>query len=167
MKKTIIKITGLCFLLATIITGCKKDGATGPAGPAGNANVTQQTFTVTTAWQGTTPEKYYFLTVPSLTSKALMGSVNIYYSWDNINWSALPTTVGHPTGLYTFTYMIKTDTVRLSWLLSTSNGGGIIDPYVDGYCRYINVVVIPPAMIKPNTNHHNYAEVKEAYGLND
>ena len=164
--KTKTKNVAMAIVAAVtiIFTGCKKDGATGPSGPAGNANVTQQTFTVSTAWQGTSPEKYYFLTVPTLNSKAMMGAVNIYYSWDNVNWSPLPTTVSHPTGLYSFTYLMKTDTVRLSWFLS-NYGGGAIDPYVGGYCKYINVVVIPPAMRKPDINHHNYAEVKQAYGL--
>ena len=61
---------------------------------------------------------------------------------------------------------MKTNTIRLYWFLS-SGSGGAIDPYVDGYCKYINVVVIPPAMRKPNVNHHNYIDVQTAYRLKD
>jgi hypothetical protein len=153
---------------AILLTQCKKDGATGPAGPAGaigNANVTQQTFTVST-WSSYYGVWQKPLIIPALNSKALLGEVEVFYSTGSQPgvWNPLPATFNQG-GISLFDFNTRIDTLTLTF----DDGGG--NPpntfFPGGATMQVNVVIIPPAMRKPNVNHHNYSEVQAAYGLKD
>ena len=166
--KTLIKISTICLLAAVVLIQCKKDtGPAGPAGANGNPNVTQQTFTVST-WSNGNANSYPVweakLIVPALNSKALLGAVEVFYSLGNQPgvWNPLPATVNMGS-ISIFNFNTRIDTLTL-----TFDDGGGYPPNVafsGGASMQVNVVIIPPAMRKPNVNHHNYAEVKQAYGL--
>jgi hypothetical protein len=80
MKKLLAYCTAIL-----LISSCGKDGAPGPQGPSGNANVHSSTFVVTNSqWQttgtsGTDYEKFIDLNDPYITQDILdNGAVLVY-----------------------------------------------------------------------------------------
>lgn len=162
------KMLGM-FALACglLITGCKK-GDTGPAGPAGTngtngvANIKTNTFTTNTnQWIADNTNKlyYYNYTSSDITSAVLSSGAVMVYLGDGTGnlWIAMP----FSTQGVEFTYGIKPSSVEIDVSLSSglmpNNPGG----------QQFKVVIIPPAMVKPNVNVKNYSEVKAAYNLAD
>ncbi|MBS1652965.1 MAG: hypothetical protein JSU07_13250 [Bacteroidetes bacterium] len=153
-------IAGLALTLGLTFTSCKK-GDTGPAGPqgptgaTGNANVQSTTFlNQGFAYVAANSDYEINLTVPAVTSAVMNnGGVLVYFQPSSSTgvWLQLPATFGGTniqTG-YALGQVGLISTSALSILLN------------------VKVVVIPPAMVKPNVNTKNYSEVKAAYNLKD
>ncbi|MCF8423936.1 MAG: hypothetical protein K9H41_06300 [Bacteroidia bacterium] len=169
MKKTINTITtvfaGIALALGLTLASCKK-GETGPAGPAGingtNGVANISTFTGTTtnsSWTLSGTEFNATFNVSGITSDVVSnGTVMVFVgNTSQTQWSALP--FSYQTLQFNYTYAIGQ--VQIAVTLSNgavpSNPGGL--PF--------KFVVVPPAMVKPNVNVKNYAEVKAAYNLAD
>ncbi|MBK6642121.1 MAG: hypothetical protein IPG39_13300 [Bacteroidetes bacterium] len=82
MKRS--KLSYLITVIIVIFSGCAKDGETGPQGPAGanglngNANVTAETFTVS-SWSSNSYVWYANLNVASLSQLAQNnGAVQVF-----------------------------------------------------------------------------------------
>ena len=103
------------------------------------------------------------LDVPAITSTAQnSGAINVYLSTDNgTNWFALPYTFVASTN-----YFMGFVTSLVQWIYN-GIGNGSNPNSVFGSTSQFKVVVIPPAMVKPDVNPNNYLEVKKAYNLND
>ena len=174
--KTITKIAAVCLLITVMFTGCTKKGdtgATGAAGTNGNANV-QSYFFASTSWtySSSSDDYYEFFPVPALTASNLNNAaVEVFYSTTALgnNWVALPMTQfasGLPNN-YSFNFTISAGSVLVEWKYLGSGGTSNDPSTFYGSTVQIKVVVIPPAMRKPNVNHNSYADVKAAYNLKD
>lgn len=172
MKKQIKKTVGALFsfiLTATLIfTACKKEtgpkgdtGATGPQGPAGNANV--QSFTITTtngSWTFDAADFSWYsdISASQITSNVMeKGTVQAFIKGTDNSWIAMPFTSSLGDA---FIYSVNLNKVRVYYHDATTtpgNPGG----------QTFKVVIIPPAMMKPNVNYRNYEELKSAYSIAD
>ncbi len=165
MKKSTLAFV---FCAALIINGCTKgkDGISGPAGPAGNANVSALNFTPTWISHTTSPIFWYTnLSVPALTLANInSAAVQVYFSTTRDVWFAVPFTEVASTNYY-MNFLTAPGDVEITW---TYNGGLGSDPNTY-YSTAVQakVVVIPLSATKPNVNLNNYSEVKAAYHLND
>ncbi|MEO8762185.1 MAG: hypothetical protein ABI388_11685 [Bacteroidia bacterium] len=156
-------IATLFVACGLIFSSCTKDGATGPQGLAGtngtngtNGNANVQSYTVAIS--------------PS-------------------QWTYFPNSSGSQ-----WQYTVSSAFVPSGSAVCVYNNPGQMLPYYDGIfgafwgvnivgdvqilyyngtttlaapalTQNLTIVVIPPAMVKPNVNTHNYAEVKAAYNL--
>jgi hypothetical protein len=176
--------------IATVFFACSKgdNGATGPAGPTGstgatgavgatgatggtgaqgNANVTGQTFTTTSAsWAYNSPNWQAGFVVAALDTDILRhGAVEIYMSTNaGDDWTALPFTLYGTIADYLAMYTTGLTSVQIDWAynLATSSGS---DPntYYSAPTIEWNVVCIAPAtiLLHPTTNWKNAAEVQK------
>ena len=154
------------FALGFLVTSCGKDGATGPEGPQGNANVYANTYVVS-SWSTNSTNYYIDLYDADLTSDVQgSGAVQVFLSLNNgVDWNALPMTyVGSP--YYVMTYSTEIKNVFIDWIYSGTGFGSDPNTVYGTNCLF-KVVLIPPAYKKPNVNMRNYAEVKAAYHLKD
>ena len=154
------------FALGFMLTSCGKDGATGPQGPQGNANVYANTYVVS-SWSLNSTNYYIDLYDADLTSDVQgSGAVQVFLSLNNgVDWNALPMTyVGSP--YYVMAYSTEIKNVYIDWIYSGTGVGSDPNTIYGTNCLF-KVVVIPPSYKKPNVNLRNYAEVKAAYNLKD
>jgi hypothetical protein len=171
MKKTRL-IQALILGIVMLTTNrCTKDGATGPQGPqgpTGNANVISATFTMS-SWLYSSPFFYGNLSIPEITSaNANSAAVMVYFNTGNAtSWVALPYTQYNSPSDYYMGFNTSAGNIQITWVYDSSISSGSDPNTFYGTTVNYKVVVIPPAMMKPNVNHHNYAEVKVAYNLKD
>jgi hypothetical protein len=167
MKKTLQLSVISLFAIATMMTSsCKKEG---PAGPAGNANVSSTTFSVNT-WSWNSPYYYANFSVPDLTSSNInSAAVLVYFSTTSGTWFAVPYTQYTSTYDYHMGFSNSIGNVQVTWIYDNSLSSGS-DPntYYGTSVRY-KIVVIPPAERKanPNLNVRDYNAVKKAFNLKD
>ncbi len=164
--KTAGMLGTLAFGIGLFFSSCSKQGPTGPTGAAGangNANVTHQVFNVS-SWGGSNPTWTASLPIASITATSILGSIQVYYSANGGgSWNATPVTVVNSGGNYFLSSVVSIGLVTVYW---TANSGFGSDPNTYfGTNVQLNVVVIPPAMKKPNVNYKDYNEVKAAYNL--
>jgi hypothetical protein len=165
MKSSVKKIVIGLTLLTSFFTSCKKGdtGATGPKGTAGNANVVVYSLPVTT-WNLSANGKYWYITdnfgVP-LNFNAAASAVMVYWQNKDSNYVAMPITMSDIQ--YSFQYSTSNTGENIIEVDVSSASGNTTVPN-PGQTKF-KIVIIPPAMIKPNINQHNYEEVKIAYGL--
>lgn len=167
--KTLMKTLATSIIATTLLfTACKK-GDTGPAGATGangSANVTTQTYTVT-SWidVGSGYQWSTNLNVTALSaSTQSKAAVEVFLSVDSAkHWKALPYTDFGGQPVY-MNFTTSTNSVQITWF--NSFGNTISDPNTafGTNCQF-KVVVIPPAMVKPNVNTHDYNTIKAAYNL--
>jgi hypothetical protein len=174
MKRS-VQISSLLLIVAAflLINACKKTGPTGPQGPQGQTgkNGTQKvissTFTMN-SWSFTAPYYYMNLHVPELTANNVDSAlVMVYFSTIGSNWFALPYTQYHSPYNYYMGFVASADTVQVTWVYDTSLSSGSDPNTYYGTTIKCKVVVVPPAMRKPNVNHLSYLNVKAAYNLKD
>ena len=158
-------IAGLALTLGLSFTSCKK-GDTGPAGPAGTngtngtngaANIVNYTVTVnSTDW---TLNSTYWYSLYNVSGGIKNNSaVMVYLVGSTGTHVQLPITISDIETYFRFTStQIEFDVRSASGTTAVSNPGALS----------FRIVVIPPAMIKPNINIQNYNEVKTAYNLID
>ena len=149
----------------TLFASCGKDGATGPAGPQGNANVTGTNYVVTSGWTYTILNlpslSYYSIGISdnSITSDIVTyGSVSTFISFDNTNWQSLNWNDLQTTSYsvsYEMTYSIGGVTAFIIPGDGNPNNSLIANPI------YYKVVAIAGSIKKkhPSTNWNNYMEV--------
>ena len=115
------------ILFGIIFASCTKQGPTGPQGAQGNANVTSNSYTIT-SW--TTGNYFYYtnLSVPALTSSILnSGAIEVYWSIDGgTSWNRLPKTVEGPENCF-MSYLCMVGQVRINFTWNSGNLNG--DPY--------------------------------------
>ena len=156
--QTAKKLAAIVFACGFIFLSCKKDGATGPQGPVGAngtngvANIqVQNAFGV--QFSTTTPYNI-FLTDASITQSIFnTGTVQVFIQ----NTSSPSLWEAAPDG-YFYPVFIQAGSVYIG---SPTNWTAVGNSY------NVKVVTIPPAMLKPNVNTHNYESVKAAYNLKD
>lgn len=151
----------LLLLLAFTFFGCKKvEGPAGKDGKDGVANISNVKFSVNTnqwIYDNQSKEYYFNINVPAITVNVINGGSVMCYLSDAVGeeWASMPFTYNGVQALYSF----KQSNVTVSW--SLSNGATPGNP---GFIKY-KVIVIPPAMVKPNINIYDYKQVKQAYNL--
>ena len=152
------------LMVGTVFTACSgedgADGTVGPAGANGNANVTNNTYTIASAdWMavfnanGQQTGAEARIPAASLTSTSVdQAGVLGYFSTDaaaSKEWIAIP------SGALLFRY--KTDTA----IVGMNSFGGLSAD------SYFKLVVIPPAAKVAGVNEVNFEEVQAVYGLSD
>ncbi len=169
MKKQLQKI-GIVVLMsisALVFNGCKgKDGATGPAGTDGNANVHSLIFTTTSAsWAYTAPTYYVNLVDPQVTSDILgTGAVLVYVTGGGGSNTQLPYTY-FPSTAYseTMAAVIALNQVQIqvtdSDLAAPNNPGALSFKVVTMSSRMM--------LTNPHVNFQDYESVKQAFHLKD
>lgn len=161
--KTVLAVVTAAMLMVSF-TACKKGdtgpkGDTGAQGPAGNANVISGiVYANSTNWFLNNTYWYYDYVVTLSSDIVDKAAVICYLSDGAGGWGNLPYT-GNDIEIYD-TYKAYTISFRVR---SASGNTSITNPGAATF-KY---VIIPPAMIKPNVNHNNYADVKAAYDLKD
>ena len=167
MKKTIFKT--VVILLTTIMTiSCSKDGATGPAGANGNANVLgSNSFTTTsTNWTSSGGGVFWTANLTGATSISQSvvdrGIVSVFrmYTINGVTqWSPLPDTNINQN--LSFSYGVGT----ISFLMQSTNAVAIANP---GAITLRYVVISPSNKIaNPNTDWNDYNQVKAVLHLHD
>ena len=174
MKKT-IKITAACFMLIATLGSCTKKGDTGATGAAGtngtngtngNANVVAGTATLTASnwsWDATSKLYYCDITDNSITSDIVnSGVVLVYIQAQGSNgWNAIPTAiaVSNSESLY-FNFNYEINNVEVSLQFSDQSTAASIATY------NFKIICISSAQRQshPNTNWHDYNQVKSALG---
>ena len=165
--QTARKLAALVIACGLIFSSCSKDGATGPQGPAGTngaANISvKNVYATPNNWVADGNGGWYNVVTNSSFGTGIdltKGSVSLFLSNDNTNWQALPF-VGYMNGQADVNYTFNATTITVFYDAQTGVAS-IAQPSID---TYFKAVIIPPAMVKPNVNPHNYAEVKAAYNL--
>ena len=168
--QTAKKLAALIIACGLIFSSCSKDGATGPQGPAGTngtngaANVSVNNVVATTNnWTADGNGGWYNTVTNSSFGTGIdltKGSVSLFWSGDNVNWTGLPF-VGYMNGQPDVNYTFNSTTINVFYDAQTGVAS-IAQPTSN---IYFKAVIIPPAMVKPNVNPHNYNEVKAAYNL--
>lgn len=168
-----MKKSNIIYLLMVVViafAGCAKDGedgAQGPAGQDGNANVYAFNYTITQwGWDG----NYVYSEVDasdglSISASDIANGALLSYIETSAGWSALPYpypigggTAQHYRGFFEVNHFL----IRVSnYDGSNPNPPALTAP------RKIKIVVIPQRIANPNVNTDNYEEVKSAYNLKD
>jgi len=174
MKKLKSIILGLILLGSlTIWNSCKKDDNTEyqPKGAYGNANVTSQTYTVS-SWSATSSMFYVHFNTANLTADVQNnGAVMAYLSInDGTNWNALPCNFYSSSNHYTMSFLTAIQLVEVRW----TNANGIAytgsDPNsMFGVTCKIKIVIIAQAawLAHPDVDLKNFEEVKSTFNLAD
>jgi len=141
------------LMVGTVFTACSgEDGAIGPEGATGNANVTSNTFTVIAAdWGGVGRAPKYDANITQAVVNS--GTVSAFITTDTITdattWQPIP------VGNFSFSY--KTD----SAIFLTPGFTGA------NFTTYYKVVSIPSGAKLAGVNVEDYEEIKAVYGLED
>lgn len=168
------KVLSFVAAAALMLAGCGgPKGDTGPMGPAGaqgpqgNANVIEQTYSVTTpSWVAVGSPAYWYVQLPDsyLTSDIMnygsaeaFVSYNAGTSWNNIPYSEVVAT--NVTGIWTVNDAIGT--VQVNYTYSDGTLGSDPNTEYSTTC-YFKVVTIAGSVMKkhPNTDWHNYNAVE-------
>jgi hypothetical protein len=166
MKTTFKAILAVCLLVTAAFTSCKK-GDTGPVGPtgaqgtAGSSNVTNYSITIHSNnwyWNSANNQWLFSYNLTADFNSAVYG-----YVMSGNGKEAMPYI--NPTNFSITTFA--------NVLFQTTPS--ILFEYYDGTTTltaptsdvYLYLVVIPPAMKKPNINYSDYKSVKSAYNLKD
>ena len=163
VEKTFITLT-LCTLIFT--TSCKKPekGATGPAGPTGNANVQSTTVTISN-WSYSAPSYYVNLSYSAITSNIInSGAVLVYAQTGTGTYSQLPLTV-YPSSSYSSSLEVVSSlgSVQVIWTDSD-----LTQPANPGTWTFKIVAIASSAIAEnPNVDLNDYNQVKAAFNLND
>lgn len=165
-KRITTLVTGLIMAFGLIFSSCKK-AETGPAGKDGNANV-QSTGEVdlsslTWTYQGDPSNDAYSCVYSNsaITQDVLDKGLVVAYIKTTDGWAALPfAAVLYETDDLTFEFV--NGAVRFYYrdnneLTTTSN------PTITSLIT--RIVIIPAQIKKPDVDHSDYLEVKEAYNL--
>jgi hypothetical protein len=113
-------------------------------------------------YDGTNKEYKATIIANSITQAVVDNGLVMVYAYLNGSNSALPVTI-YPSAAYSetwsFTYAIQQVLIEVqdSDLTQPANPGSIT----------FRVVIVPPAMVKPNVNVKDYNAVKTAYSLQD
>lgn len=151
MKNTI----KILLVAAIAFASCSKpkDGATGPAGPTGNANVQTNTFTITSGLWTLSSTFWYANYTTTINDKA---AVMAYWQTAPSEFVALPVTVND------LEVYFKTTPNYVSICVRSASGTNTVANPGD---LTVKIVIIPPALKKQNVNYANYSEVKQVYGF--
>ncbi len=161
LKTNFMKKLLLVFVSALTLLGCKKvEGPAGKDGKDGVSNIKTTQFSVNTnqwIYDNQTKEYFFNINVPAININVInIGAVSCFMSdAAGEEWIAMPFTYNGVQSFFSF----KESNVTVSFSLSS---GGV--PGNPGFVKY-KVVVIPPAMVKPNVNFNNYSELKKAYNI--
>ena len=164
MKKTIIKVAAVCLVAGAVLTSCTKEGPVGPAGTNGtNGNANVHTYNETISASNWAADSYggWYAGFTTTGFDPTKGAVSMFWSSDNTNWIALPY-VGYIVGAPDINYSFNSTSVTIAYDAQT----GVSSIAQPANSNFVKVVVIPPAMVKPNVNVHSYAELKAAYNIN-
>jgi hypothetical protein len=157
-------VISITIVSAMTFSGCAKDGATGPAGKNGNANVTSTNLVNPVwTWDGTSYYSYCTWSPSNLTSVVnSSGSVMVYGSDGSGGWYALPITLN--TSTYQQHQYFDSNTNSVTIYIENSN---LSNPNPSSTMQF-KVVCIPPAAIKanPSVNIRDYNQVRNAFHLN-
>jgi hypothetical protein len=191
MKATIKTLLVMCTLIVVIITSCKKEaGPTGPKGDPGTngsqgtsgingtngtngtngvANISSWTLTtVPSNWvhQGTagSPGDSYMATfsVPALTTTVINSGAVLLYFVAGTTITQMPVTFAiYQNVASSYYYDAAPGMIRV---YTADNDFYTVQPTFN---LDFKLVIIPPAMRKPNVNYKNFDEVKKAHNLQD
>ena len=169
MKKSITIILGAAVLMADF-GACKKDeyqpkGDYQPKGNYGNANVISGTVTISN-WTYDGANKEYTATVidNDITQKVVDAGTVMVYVYDGGVNIALPVTI-YPSSSYSSTVYFA---YGLQQVIISVQDSDLTQPNNPGTLTFRIVKVAPAAMqAHPEVDYKNYAEVKNAFGLQD
>lgn len=120
------------------------------------------------SWSYTSPYYYRNLSTSELTASNVDSAlVMVYFSTIGSNWFALPYTQYNSPADYYMGFVSSVGNVQVTWVYDSSLSTGSDPNTYYGTTVKCKVVIIPPAMVKPNINYKNYKEVKATYKLSD
>ena len=161
----IIKLVtiGLLIAGATTFSNCAKDGATGPAGEDGNANVVSSSIT-SGSWTFLSPSWSQSFTYSAITQDILDNGAVLVYVAEGVNYYQLPYTF-YPSSSYSRTYKYVHYLGGLKVYVTDSD---LTTPDDPGTLKFKVVVIEASGLIKnPNVDLNNYQAVKKAFNLTD
>ena len=165
--KTKLKMTIAMLTVFLVFTNCKKE-VTGPKGdkgdqgePGKSLSIISNTFTVNSwVWDNTSKMRTDAIFTTISQDVLDNGAIMVYENFGGA-WVALPETfVISPNVTYHVVFSCSPNAIGLEKFMSDESDPG-------SSSGIFKVVLIPPAMIKPNVNIRNYSEVNEAYSLKD
>lgn len=157
MKKLIFSLT----VAVALLSGCAKDGETGPAGKDGNANVTSTTFTITN-WTYSAPYFYDDLPVPAITQSIVDNGAVLVYIMDSGYNIQLPVTI-YPTASYSQSWGMN---FGLGVCEITVNDSDQTQPINPGTKTVKVVVIASRSMLNDHTvNWNSYESVEQHFNL--
>ncbi len=145
-----------------MILGCAEDGATGPAGADGNANVIGTNTVTVSSWTSSDNNRFWSATLlaEGITQSIVNnGTLSVFMSDNNGGWFAMPYSIGVSSWTYGFGVGFVNIYYTNTSYTATPNPGP----------RTFRVVIISSSnrMAHPNVNWNNYDEVKTALNLKD
>jgi hypothetical protein len=158
MRKTII--LGMFALIVLTFGACTKakdgaPGATGPTGANGVANISSQIISVTPgSWSSSGSGFWSYSVYESDITNSDLDAVMVYYYAGSSQYLAMPISGAFVSG-DNLTFSFLPNQINLLYINATA-------PTTTTSYR---VVVIPPALIKPNVDYKNYSAVQSAYNL--
>jgi hypothetical protein len=173
MKPT-LKFFYIAIISSLIIfAGCTKQGPTGPIGAngangingtsGGAVNVVNQYIAITPSqltWDTTANQWYYNFSTQADFSSSIHAAVLVYAQSSN-GLEATPYTNSKKNYTISFANNMYQSTpfIRFEYFNGTSTCP------LPTFNINVELVIIPPQIVIPNVNHHNYAAVKAAYNL--
>jgi hypothetical protein len=160
-------VTGMVLLLGLTISSCKKAeaGPAGKNGQDGNANV-QSTGEIdlgslTWAYQSAGDAYVTIYPMAAVTQDVVDKGLVMAYIKTTDGWAALPfSAVMYDTDNITFEVM--NGAVRF-YYRGNDESTTTVDPSIT--TLIVRIVIVPAMIKKPNVDHYDYEEVKEAYQL--
>lgn len=156
---------------ATIFNGCAKDGATGPAGKDGNANVTSSNTVTLNNWSsdfddGTDYTYSSTISWASITQAIKDKGIVMVYADDKAgSWVALPYTDAGTGYSSTLNFYVKVGSVKIEYTGYDSPSPGTSS--LNGTIVRIVAIASSSREAHPNVDLKNYNEVKKVFNLKD
>ena len=164
----------MILMVGTVFTACSgEDGAIGPEGATGNANVQSNTYTVLSGdWRQPIVNSAFqqdTIAIAGITSNVVnSGAVHVYQTFsmnsDSLVWNAMP-----------YRYLTVASGVITNMNLQASYNVGEL--YLRAYTddRYLGtiadmmlkVIIIPSSAKVDGVDINNYEEVKAVYGIKE
>ena len=156
--------------ISMLLAGCTgPKGDTGPAGANGNANVIDHTYSVSMSnWTYVGSPYYYWYTqwTDADVSQSILntGSVETFVSYNSgTSWNMVPYTEvlsSTLTGIWTVNAALNTMQINYSYSDATAHSDPNTEYGVPAIWFKVVCIAGPVMKKHPNTNWHNYAEVK-------
>lgn len=167
VKKNVEKSTKIIAMFAIacglLFTNCKKEGTQGPPGKDGNANVVSSSIT-SSNWVYNNPSWKINFSYGAINQDIIDNGAVLVYMKVGTAYNQIPITF-YPANNYSRTYDLSTYVGGVAVYCTDSD---LTQPTNPGSQTFKIVVIAASQLIKnPNVDLNNYAEVKQAFNIQD